>query len=96
MIRRENDEWMYGRLQDGSEGLFPSNYVEVKVPLPNEQPNNIGTAIALYDFEPMQTGDLSFSVGDRVTVLSKINDEWHYGECNGVKGQFPANYVQMS
>ncbi|CAG9567993.1 unnamed protein product [Danaus chrysippus] len=96
LIRRENDEWMYGRLQNGSEGLFPTNYVEVKVPLPNEQSNSIGTAIALYDFEQMQSGDLNFSVGDKITVLSKINDEWHYGECNGAKGQFPANYVKMS
>lgn len=87
---------MYGRLRSGAEGLFPSNYVEVKVPLPNERPSNFGQAIALYDFHPGQPGDLSFGVGDKITVLSKISNEWYFGECNGLKGQFPANYVQMS
>ncbi|CAH2095324.1 unnamed protein product [Euphydryas editha] len=96
LVRRVNDEWMYGRLRSGAEGLFPSNYVEVKVPLPNMRLSNIGQAIALYDFDPVQPGDLRFSVGDKITVHSKISEEWYLGECNGLKGQFPANYVQMS
>ncbi|XP_039759834.1 SH3 domain-containing protein 19 isoform X1 [Pararge aegeria] len=99
LLRRENDEWMYGRLRRGLqevEGLFPSNYVEIKVPLVNERPTHIGQAIALYDFEPVQSGDLRFSIGDKITVLSKINQEWYFGECNGSKGQFPVNYVQLS
>lgn len=96
LVRRVNDEWMYGRLRSGAEGLFPSNYVEVKVPLPNERPNTIGQAIALYDFDAVQAGDLVFRIGDRISVLSKINEEWYFGECNGLKGQFPANYIRMS
>lgn len=95
-MRRVNDEWMYGRLRSGAEGLFPSNYVEVKVPLPNERPNTIGQAIALYDFDAVQPGDLVFRIGDKISILSKINEEWYFGECNGLKGHFPANYIQMS
>ncbi|XP_041982854.1 abl interactor 2 isoform X2 [Aricia agestis] len=95
LIRRVDDEWMYGRLDSGTEGLFPSNYVQVKVPLPNDTAD-LGVATALYDFEPVQTGDLAFKVGDAINVLAKLNEEWYYGECNGLKGQFPVNYVQMS
>lgn len=99
MIRRVDQEWLYGSLKSGVEGLFPSNYVEIKVPLPNESapsPPLIGVAVALYDFEPVQPGDLRFITGDTIQVRYKINEEWYFGECNGLTGQFPINYVQMS
>ncbi|CAH2054501.1 unnamed protein product, partial [Iphiclides podalirius] len=97
LVRRVNEEWLCGRL--GSvEGLFPSSYVEVKVPLPNDSVTTptLGTAVAVYDFEPVQPGDLRFSTGDRIRVTHRLNEEWYFGECNGLRGQFPANYVQMS
>ncbi|CAK1545599.1 unnamed protein product [Leptosia nina] len=96
LVRRVNDEWMYGKLKSGAEGVFPSNFVEVKVPLPSDGNTSLGTALALYDFSPVQDGDLGFNAGDNITVLSKINEEWYFGECNGLKGQFPVNYVQIS
>lgn len=99
LIRRVDHEWLCGSLRSGAQGLFPSNYVEIKVPLPNEPapPSPlIGVAVALYDFEPVQPGDLRFCTGDTIQVRHKINEEWYFGECNGLKGQFPINYVQMS
>lgn len=99
LIRRVDRDWLYGKLRSGTEGLFPANYVEIKVPLPGETKPaaaRLGTALALYDFESHQTGDLCFTAGDNISVISRLNDEWYFGECNGVKGQFPANYVQMS
>lgn len=32
-MRQETADWMYGRSKRGCEGLFPVNYVDVKVPL---------------------------------------------------------------
>ncbi|XP_047034299.1 actin-binding protein isoform X1 [Helicoverpa zea] len=99
LIRRVDQEWLCGSLRNGAQGLFPSNYVEIKIPLPNESappPPLIAVATALYDFEAVQPGDLSFLTGDTIQVRYKINDEWYFGECNGLKGQFPINYVQMS
>ncbi|KAG6456100.1 hypothetical protein O3G_MSEX009571 [Manduca sexta] len=98
LIRRVDHEWLYGSLRNGLQGLFPSNYVEIKIPLPNESmpaPPLLGTAVALYDFEPDQPGDLRFLTGDTILVRYKLNDEWYFGECNGAKGQFPVNYVKM-
>lgn len=34
-----------------------------------------------------------FQEGAKITVLSRISDDWLYGEYKGKKGQFPANYV---
>lgn len=31
--------------------------------------------------------------GAKVLLLSRINNDWLYGECNGKRGQFPATFV---
>lgn len=51
---------------------------------------------ALYDFAGQSAGDLAFREGDRIRVLQKTDstDDWWEGELRGVKGSFPANYVQ--
>ncbi|GIJ85694.1 hypothetical protein Asppvi_004556 [Aspergillus pseudoviridinutans] len=51
---------------------------------------------ALYDFAGQSAGDLAFREGDRIRVLQKTKstDDWWEGELRGVKGSFPANYVQ--
>lgn len=52
---------------------------------------------ALYDFGGQNQGDLAFREGDQIKVIKKTEstDDWWMGELNGVKGQFPANYVQV-
>lgn len=100
LIRRVDQEWLYGRSVSGAEGVFPANYVEILVPLPNEllsppAARRLATAAALYDFHSDQPGDLRFHAGDLISVMYKLNDEWYFGECDGIKGQFPFNYVQM-
>lgn len=31
--------------------------------------------------------------GAKIIVISRISEDWLYGEYNGRKGQFPVNYV---
>lgn len=33
LVRLETPDWMFGRCKRGCEGLFPVNYVDIKVPL---------------------------------------------------------------
>ncbi|XP_011494417.1 PREDICTED: uncharacterized protein B0303.7 [Ceratosolen solmsi marchali] len=84
-----NDNWMEGRVGD-REGIFPVNFLDVKIPLPGQNANVVN---ALYTFKAEITEDLSFEEGARIKVLSRISDDWLYGEYNGKKGQFPANFV---
>ncbi|KAF9152743.1 hypothetical protein BG015_004798 [Linnemannia schmuckeri] len=51
---------------------------------------------ALYDYTGEQPTDLSFSKGDRITVVKKTEstNDWWTGRLNGREGTFPANYVQ--
>ncbi|XP_055636103.1 SH3 domain-containing protein 19 isoform X2 [Toxorhynchites rutilus septentrionalis] len=37
LVRRMDEEWLYGRDRRGCEGMFPTNFIEIKVPLQDER-----------------------------------------------------------
>lgn len=53
---------------------------------------------AVHPFTGQQPGDLSFSAGDRITVITKTDSQydWWEGELRGQVGIFPANFVSYS
>lgn len=53
---------------------------------------------AMYGFAGQETGDLSFSEGDKIKVIKKTDstDDWWDGELKGHRGRFPANYCEMA
>ncbi|KAJ7462770.1 hypothetical protein B0H11DRAFT_2160033 [Mycena galericulata] len=57
----------------------------------------VGRAIALYEFQAAQPGDLSFSKGDIIVITKKSDstDDWWTGTLQGRKGIFPANFVEV-
>ncbi|RYP53144.1 hypothetical protein DL768_001818 [Monosporascus sp. mg162] len=54
-------------------------------------------AVALFNFEPDQPGDLGFKKGDIITVLKKTDsdNDWWTGMIGSRHGIFPSNYVKM-
>lgn len=82
-----DSDWALGEVH-GRRGRFPLAFLE-----PEAQPAGC-PAIALYSFNAEQDGDLGFSEGDTVVVLSRINKDWLYGENGNKRGQFPASFVQ--
>ncbi|KAL1753238.1 hypothetical protein FB107DRAFT_218305, partial [Schizophyllum commune] len=57
----------------------------------------VARAIALYNFDAVEPGDLSFAKGDVITVTKKSQstDDWWRGKANGKEGNFPANFVEV-
>lgn len=53
---------------------------------------------AVHPFTGQQPGDLSFDVGDRITVITQTDSQydWWEGELRGQVGIFPANFVSYS
>lgn len=125
LLKRLNEEWMLGRDRRGCEGMFPTNYIEVKVPLqedriPSAATHSISSSSTktapkygdisysgtnsfnkhhpkvrvLYTFNAETLDDLTILENEYVTVLGQITSEWLYGETNGQKGQFPANFIE--
>ncbi|KAL4251972.1 SH3YL1 family protein [Abortiporus biennis] len=73
--------------------IFPK--VELTKPLTPQE--GIARAIALFDFNAVQPGDLSFSKGDVIIVkeMSNNTDTWWSGKVGSREGIFPANFVEV-
>ncbi|XP_020375651.2 E3 ubiquitin-protein ligase SH3RF2-like isoform X2 [Rhincodon typus] len=52
-------------------------------------------ARALYTYGGQKPGDLSFKKGDVILLRRQVDENWYYGEINGVCGIFPLNFVQV-
>ncbi|XP_046852033.1 cytoplasmic tyrosine-protein kinase BMX-like [Xenia sp. Carnegie-2017] len=65
-------------------------------PLPPTPLENEGlNVVALYSFQGIESGDLSFSKGDEFTILISEGEHWCLArDRNGQKGYIPVNYVR--
>uniref|UniRef100_A0A3Q1AUB1 SH3 domain-containing protein n=1 Tax=Amphiprion ocellaris TaxID=80972 RepID=A0A3Q1AUB1_AMPOC len=50
--------------------------------------------VAIHSYESSNPEDLRFNQGDTITLLSRVNQDWLEGQCNGNTGIFPASFVE--
>ncbi|KAG4066602.1 hypothetical protein HA402_007238 [Bradysia odoriphaga] len=87
-------------------GWFPATYVKVmtsgrlsgrSTPVSGGkvQMNEaiLDKVIALYPYKAQNDDELSFEKDDIISVLGRDEPEWWRGECQGLTGLFPSNYV---
>ncbi|XP_043247627.1 proline-rich receptor-like protein kinase PERK9 [Amphibalanus amphitrite] len=73
----------------------------VKPPPPPPRPGSSASAteparaVALYDFQSSEAGDLSFHADDTIHLVERVNAEWLRGRCGSRQGIFPEAYVQI-
>ncbi|GAA6228091.1 SH3 domain-containing protein 19 [Lates japonicus] len=95
-----NAEWSCGRL-NGREGMFPTAFVESTTAgqqSSSSQQNEAavgGRGRALYDFTSDCDEELSLQIGDIITNLESIDEEWFLGDLRGKRALVPKNYVQV-
>lgn len=73
-----------------------------KPPPPKPKPSRFSavpaaeTVTALYDYSAQAEGDLSFSAGDTIEIVTRTNNEneWWTGRLNGKQGQFPGMWMR--
>lgn len=72
-----------------------------KPPPPKPKPSHLAgakqaeTVTALYDFAAQADGDLSFSAGDIIEIVTRTQNEneWWTGKLRGKQGQFPGRFT---
>jgi len=66
---------------------------------PNEEQASRGgggiTAIALYDYQAQADDEISFDPNDIISNIEMVDNDWWAGVLRGVRGMFPANFVQL-
>lgn len=89
------------RIPSAATSVVSLNPAAGKKKPPPPPPKKIGSfqseyVTAMYDFDGLNDGDLTFREGERVRVIKKTNSshDWWEGEVRGVKGSFPANYCK--
>ncbi|XP_037550071.1 neutrophil cytosol factor 2 [Nematolebias whitei] len=50
--------------------------------------------MALHSYKSSNPEDLNFQQGDTIKLLSRVNQDWLEGQCNGNTGIFPAAFVE--
>ncbi|KAF7586903.1 hypothetical protein BBP40_008032 [Aspergillus hancockii] len=95
--RNQHPSESAGHTSPGYDTLVAATKKKPPPPPPKRIGSNQGLFVtALYDFGGQSAGDLAFREGDRIRVVKKTDstDDWWEGELRGVKGSFPANYVE--
>lgn len=102
ILLEENDSgWWRGRLANGTEGLFPSNFVEEQGKPSSAQAtsgvNEINAEFkSLYDYDAEDNTEISIKENDLLFVETE-KDGWYYGYRQAdpsQKGNFPSNFVE--
>ncbi|KAF1986430.1 BAR-domain-containing protein [Aulographum hederae CBS 113979] len=73
-------------------------------PPPKPKPSRLSgapaaeTVTALYDYEAQAEGDLSFTTGEVIEIITRTQNEneWWQGRIGTRTGQFPGNYVRIN
>ncbi|KAG7485395.1 SH3 domain-containing 19-like [Solea senegalensis] len=93
-------EWRRGRLE-GREGLYPAAFTQPCQARPiTEQQQTVGVAAkgaakALFDFVAESEDEIMLKVGDIITEVEAVNEQWIVGVVGGRRGIVPKNYVSL-
>uniref|UniRef100_A0A8C1QI09 Dynamin-binding protein n=1 Tax=Cyprinus carpio TaxID=7962 RepID=A0A8C1QI09_CYPCA len=89
--RREEEE------RDEEERDEENSEMEIQQPHEEEEEEEEGAVygIALYEFRALEPGELDFDAGDRIRILTTLEDGWLEGQIRGRRGVFPHRFVKI-
>ncbi|NXO51337.1 NCF2 factor, partial [Aramus guarauna] len=90
---RDNSLTVWCDITEG-EGVLPDSKPEEAPQEAAPEETGPTQVVAQYSYEATQPEDLEFRAGDVILVLSKVNEDWLEGQCNGKIGIFPSAFVQ--
>uniref|UniRef100_A0A8P4K9H2 SH3 domain-containing protein n=1 Tax=Dicentrarchus labrax TaxID=13489 RepID=A0A8P4K9H2_DICLA len=94
VIEHIDAEWRRGRLE-GREGLFPAAFTQScqAQPIPGQQA--AARAMAKFDFTAESEDELTLKVGDIISQVEPVDEQWILGIVSGKRGLVPKNYISL-
>ncbi|XP_033839932.1 SH3 domain-containing protein 19-like isoform X2 [Periophthalmus magnuspinnatus] len=95
VLERVDAEWRRGRVED-REGLYPAAFTQ---PATKAQPitaqHSDAKATALFDFTAENDDELTLKVGDILTQVEPVDEQWIMGVVGDKRGIVPKNYISQ-
>ncbi|XP_056883537.1 SH3 domain-containing protein 19-like isoform X3 [Takifugu flavidus] len=87
-------EWRRGRVE-GREGLYPAAFTQPHQAQPVPVQHSAGKAVARFDFTAESGDELTLKVGDIITEVESLDEEWIAGVADGKRGIVPKSYISV-
>lgn len=96
VLEHIDHEWRKGRLE-GREGLYPAAFTQScqAQPISEQPPPHKGVAKAVFDFTAESEEELTMKVGDVITEVEAVDEQWIVGVVGGKRGMVPKNYISV-
>lgn len=87
-------DWRRGKL-GGKEGVYPAAFTQPcnAQPITGQQAEVRG--VAKFDFTAEGEGELFLKVGDVITQVEFVDEQWILGDVGGKRGIVPKNYISL-
>ncbi|KAI9524391.1 hypothetical protein NQZ68_018074 [Dissostichus eleginoides] len=87
-------DWRRGKL-GGKEGVYPAAFTQPcnAQPITGQQAEVRG--VAKFDFTAEGEGELLLKVGDVITQVEFVDEQWILGDVGGKRGIVPKNYISL-
>lgn len=87
-------EWRRGRLE-GREGLYPAAFTQTCQAQPTTDQQSAVRGMARFDFTAESEDELTLKVGDIITQVESVDEQWILGVVGGKRGIAPKNYISL-
>ena len=82
-------------LYDEPQNEPEAEIVQITEPEEQEEQGDGICARAKFDYQAGDDDEISFDPGEIITNIDQFDEGWWNGQCRGVYGMFPANYVEL-
>lgn len=87
-------EWRRGRVE-GREGLYPAAFTQSCQAQPTTAQHSALRGVAKFDFTAESEDELTVKVGDIITQVESVDEQWILGVAGGKRGIVPKNYISL-
>ncbi|XP_074518117.1 uncharacterized protein LOC141784244 [Halichoeres trimaculatus] len=87
-------EWRRGRVE-GREGLYPAAFTQSCQAQPITAQQSAQRGVAKFDFTAESEDELTVKVGDIITQVEAVDEQWILGVAGGKRGIVPKNYISL-